>query len=115
MSPSLIIALAIFSIAGLVIASILSKIVKLGGLRGVAFGARIVRTVGEITRANPNGGNVTVRVHVLAEGATGNAVGLEFISKGSSTYKSLAMSVPASVVEELVQLLKTAVSERVAA
>jgi hypothetical protein len=53
-------------------------------------------------------------VHTLTEGLTGNAVGLEFITKGSSSYKSLTVSVPASVAKELAQLLDTAANERAA-
>lgn len=111
MSPSLVIALVVFSIVGLVIASFALKIIKLGGIRGVAFGAPIIRTVGEVTRPNLHA-TVTVRVHILDASTSGNAVGVEFISKGNSTYKSLVMSLPAPVAKELARLLETAANER---
>jgi len=115
MSLNVVIALAVFAVFGLAIASFISKIIKLGGISCVAFGAPIVRTVGEVSRTDSKGASVTLRVHVLAGGASGNSVGLEFITKGSSTYKTLAMSLPASAVKELVPLLEAAGSERVAA
>jgi hypothetical protein len=112
MPSNLIMSLAALAIVGLLITPFVLKIIKLGGISGVAFNAPILRTVGDVSRTDAKGTVVTFRVHALDESATGNAVGLEFITKGSSSYKSLTMSMPASVAKELAQLLEVAANER---
>jgi hypothetical protein len=49
----LIIALAALAISGLLIAPLALEIIKLGGISGVAFGAPIVRTVGDVSCTDP--------------------------------------------------------------
>jgi hypothetical protein len=111
MSLSIVIPLAVFSIFAITIAWFALKIVKLGGIRSVAFGAQIVRTVGEVAHTDPKGGNVALRVHALA----GGAVGLELVTKSSYSYKALAMTLPAAPTKELISLLQAAINERFAA
>jgi hypothetical protein len=111
MSLSVVIPLAVFFIFAIAIAWFALKIVKLGGISSVAFGAPVVRTVGEVTHKDLKGGNVTLRVHTLA----GGAVGLELVTKSSYSYKALAMSLPVAPTKELISLLQAATSERVAA
>src|SRR5882672_5090907 len=111
MSLSVVIPLAVFSIFAISIAWFALKIVKLGGIRSVAFGAQIVRTVGEVAHTDLKGGNVTLRVHALA----GGTVGLELVTKSSYSYKALAMSLPAAHAKELISLLQAATNERFAA
>jgi hypothetical protein len=104
MPLSVVIPLAVFSIFAITIAWFALKIVKLGGIRSVAFGAPIVRTVGEVTHADLKGGNVILKVHALA----GGSVGLELVTKSSYSYKALAMSLPAAPTKELICLLQAA-------
>jgi hypothetical protein len=111
MSLSVVVPLAVFFIFAIAVAWFASKIVKLGGIRSVAFGAPIVRTVGEVTHPDGKGGNVTLRVHALA----GGTVGLELVTKSSYSYKALAMSLPAAPAKELISLLQAATNERFAA
>src|SRR5215831_10755853 len=101
MSLNVVIPLAVFFIFAIAIAWFARKIVKLGGISSVAFGARIVRTVGEVTHTDLKGGNITLRVHALA----GGTVGFELITKTPHTYKALAMSLPAASTKELIALL----------
>lgn len=111
MSLGVVIPLAVFSIFAIAIAWFALKIVKLGGIRSVAFGAQIIRTVGEVTHTDLKGGNVTMRVHALS----GGTVGLELITKSSYSYKTLAMTLPAAPTKELISLLQAATNERFAA
>jgi hypothetical protein len=106
MSLSVVIPLAIFFIFAITIAWFAIKIVKLGGINSVAFGAPIVRTVGEVTHTDLKGGNTALRVHALA----GGNVGLELVTKSSYSYKALAMSLPAAPTKELISLLQAATS-----
>ena len=104
MSLSVVIPLAVFSIFAITIAWFVLKIVKLGGIRSVAFGAPIVRTVGEVTHTDPKGGSVILKVHALS----GGSVGLELITKSPYSYKALVMSLPAAPAKELISLLQAA-------
>ena len=111
MSLGVVIPLAVFFVFAIAIAWFALKIVKLGGITSVAFGAPVVRTVGEVTHKDLKGGNVTLRVHALA----GGTVGLELITKSTYSYKALAMSLPAAPTKELISLLQAATNERFAA
>jgi hypothetical protein len=102
MPLNVVIPLAVFSIFAITIAWFALKIVKLGGIRSVAFGAPIVRTVGEVKHTDLKGGNVILKVHALA----GGSVGLELVTKSSYSYKALAMSLPAEPTKELISLLQ---------
>ena len=90
-----LVSLAIFGV-------LIFRVVKYGGVRGMLYGSRIVRTIGEIQLEPRAGSTGVLRVHVLADGR----VVVERVSRSrlSSTLNGVPMD--RASVAKLIDVLR---------
>jgi hypothetical protein len=62
------------------------------GFKGSMFGARILRTVGEVKAAGKSIGSMTIRVHLLDSTSPDRAIGVELVAKTPLSYQMLPIS-----------------------
>ena len=108
MTLSILLPLTFLAIFAIALGWFARKIVKLGGVKGVAFGTRIERTVGEVTSPDFKSVSTTFRVHILGASDTERAIGLEILTQGPTTYRMHATSLPVAKTRELIALLEAA-------
>ena len=94
-----------FGIAGYFI----YRIIRHGGLKAAMFGARIDRTVGEVSgeRQGPTG--VALQVHILRRNAAEKLVGVEFVAKSFASYQMMPVTLSVAQAQQLASLLTDAV------
>ena len=94
-----------FGIAGYFI----YRIIRHGGLKAAMFGARIDRTVGEVSgeRQGPTG--VALKVHILRRNAAEKLVGVEFVAKSFASYQMMPVTLSVAQAQQLASLLTDAV------
>jgi len=90
----------------LVVGYLVYRIIRYGGFRGFAFGAKILAKVGEVPAASSAYGATRVRVYAL-DGGPRKAVGLELSSGAGESVFYGAISMAQS--EQLIGLLQAAV------
>jgi len=90
----------------LVVGYLVYRLIRYGGFRGFAFGAKILAKVGEVPAASSAYGATRVRVYAL-DGGPRKAVGLELSSGAGESVFYGAISMAQS--EQLIGLLQAAV------
>jgi len=101
-----------FAIAvGGVILYFVTRIARFGGFKAAMFGARIERTVGEVSGSGGKWMSTTIRVHRL-EGEPDKAVGLELVQKSPGSWSMQPYSLSAGEASKLVQLVQSALQRR---
>lgn len=91
-----------------VIGSFAIKFFRYGGFKAALFGARIERTLGEVSGGGMVFGSMTVKVHALDGDTPEKAVGLELIAKTFASYHVMPVTLSASETMHLASLLQTA-------
>ncbi len=81
------------------------------GFKGSMFGARIIRTVGEVRGARQTIGSLVVRVHVLDGHSPERAVGVELVGKTPLSYHMLPISLSKGETLHLASVLQQAANE----
>jgi hypothetical protein len=84
---------------------------RFGGLKGAMFGARIERSLGEVTAERQGPVGTVVKVHILRRGADEKLVGLEFVAKSIASYGMMPVALQADQASRLAALLQQALSE----
>lgn len=98
-----------FAIFGLVVANFLFKILKNGGLRAALFGAKIDKTVGEVSVAGKKLFKSTLKVHAMRGESDRKLIGIEFVQKSIASYQMLPITLSLEESKLLITLLQAAV------
>jgi hypothetical protein len=96
----------------LVFVTVLIRSVKHGGLKGWLFGARIVRTHGEVSGTGGKPMTTVLKVHTLAGAGPEKAVGIEFVARSFASYQMMPFSLSVAETKKLISLLESAVHGR---
>jgi hypothetical protein len=79
------------------------------GLRGMLFGAQIIKTLGEVDGKKRRGLRASLKVHLLKEvESVEKAVGLEFVAKSFLSYQMMPICLSAAQARKLAILLNSA-------
>ena len=85
------------------------RMIRHGGFRAAMFGARIDRTVGEVSGEKQGPVGVALKVHILRRDAAEKLVGVEFVAKSFASYQMMPITLSASQAQQLAALLNEAV------
>jgi len=99
--PIILFAVATCAIGG----TFLYRLVKHGGLKGAAFGSKILATVGEVHGSGPTPVKSSVRVYELDHGDEDRVVGVEVHAKSLASYQVLPVALSREGAREFAQLV----------
>ena len=98
-----------FAVFAAVIGFFVYRMFRHGGFKAAMFGARIDRTVGEVSGEKQGPVGVALKVHILRREAAEKLVGVEFISKSFASYQMMPITLSTSQAQQLASLLNEAV------
>ncbi len=98
-----------FTVFAGVVVTFVYRIFKYGGFKAALFEAPITRTVGEVAGNNGSMIKSAVKVHILGDASSGNAVGLELVARSVLSYQMLPISLSNAEANRLIALLQEAV------
>jgi len=98
-----------FAVFAAVIGFFVYRMFRHGGFKAAMFGARIDRTVGEVSGEKQGPVGVALKVHILRREATEKLVGIEFVAKSFASYQMMPITLSASQAQQLASLLNEAV------
>lgn len=84
---------------------------KHGGLKGMMFGARIRRTVGEVEGAKTFMMKAGLKVHAL-DGGPDKAIGVELVAKSVASYQMMPVTLSVPEARKLIAHLQAAIDVR---
>lgn len=84
------------------------RIIRHGGFKAAMFGARIDRTVGQVSGERQGPVGITVKVHVLRRDAVEKLVGVEFVGKSFASYQMMPVTLSVIQAQQLASLLNDA-------
>jgi hypothetical protein len=87
------------------------RILQHGGLKGAMFGARIERTVGQVSGERRTAINVALKVHTLRRDNSEKLIGIEFVAKSFASYQMTPITLSVHQAQQLVSLLQDATSD----
>lgn len=85
--------------------------IKHGGFKGMMFGARIRRTVGEVEGAKMAMMKTGLKVHAL-DGGPDKAIGLEFVAKSIASYQMMPVALSIPEAKKLISQIQAAIDAR---
>lgn len=85
------------------------RMIRHGGVKAAMFGARIDRTVGEVSGEKQGPVGVALKVHILRREAAEKLVGVELVAKSFASYQMMPITLSASQAQQLASLLNEAV------
>jgi hypothetical protein len=87
------------------------SMIRHGGLRGALFGAKVLRTVGEVSSSKRGLMSQKLKVHILdAESSVEGAVGIELTSSAPGSWSTTPIRLSNSEARNLIELLELATS-----
>jgi hypothetical protein len=98
-----------FAIFASVIGFFAYRMIRHGGFKAAMFGARIDRTVGEVSGEKQGPVGVALKVHILRREAAEKLVGVEFIAKSFASYQMTPITLSVAQAQQLASLLNEAV------
>jgi hypothetical protein len=98
-----------FAIFAAVIGFFAYRMIRHGGFKAAMFGARIDRTVGEVSGERQGPVGVALKVHILRREAAEKLVGVEFIAKSFASYQMTPITLSVAQAQQLASLLNEAV------
>jgi hypothetical protein len=84
---------------------------KHGGFKGMMFGARIRRTVGEVEGARTSMMRAGLKVHAL-DGGPEKAVGVELVARSMASYQMMPVALSVPEARKLIAHLQAALDVR---
>jgi len=108
MDPMFIVVAALFAA---VFALLVIKIFRHGGFKAAMFGARIERTIGEVSGERQGLVGVKVRVHLLDRDSKGKLVGIELTAKSVASFQMMPITLSSEDATQLAEFLKEAARE----
>ena len=85
------------------------RMIRHGGFKAAMFGARIDRTVGEVSGEKQGPMGIALKVHILRRDAAEKLVGVEFVAKGFASYQMMPVTLSVAQAQQLASLLNDAV------
>jgi hypothetical protein len=85
------------------------RVIRYGGFRAAGFGARIDRTVGEISGEKKVLMKFVLRVYVLRRDPSAKLVGVELVAKSFASYQPMRVTLSLNQAEQLASMLQNAV------
>lgn len=85
--------------------SIIFKTLKHGGFRAAMFGAKIRKTVGEVSGKGPKLMALSLKVHELEGNDHDRVVGLELVAKSFASYQMMPIALSATEAKKLSDML----------
>lgn len=98
-----------FAVLATVIGFFAYRMIRHGGFKAAMFGARIDRTIGEVSGEKQGPVGIALKVHVLRRDAAEKLVGVEFVAKSFASYQMMPITLSASQAQQLASLLNEAV------
>jgi hypothetical protein len=98
-----------FTVFAAVIGFFVYRMLRHGGFKAAMFGARIDRTVGEVSGEKQGPVGVALKVHILRREAAEKLIGVEFVAKSFASYQMMPITLSASQAQQLASLLNEAV------
>src|SRR6266404_5056044 len=96
---------AVFAVIGFFV----YRMFRHGGFKAAMFGARIERTVGEVSGEKQGPVAVALKVHILRREAAEKLVGVEFVAESFASYQMMPITLSVSQAQQLATLLDAAV------
>ncbi len=94
-----------FAIAGYFV----YRMIQHGGFKAAMFGARIDRTIGEVSGEKQGPMGIALKVHVLRRDPSEKLIGIELVAKSFASYQMIPVTLSVSQAEQLASLLQNAV------
>ncbi len=113
MSQDTLAAYIIIPLVLLIFGSFIRRIIKFGGLKAALFGAKIERTIGEVSGSKAMIKTV-LKVHSL-RAESDKTVALEIVSTSLASYQMLPITLSTSETRKLIDLLETAIGDNTTA
>lgn len=98
-----------FAVFAAVIGFFAYRMIRHGGFKAAMFGARIDRTIGEVSGEKQGPVGIALKVHILRRDAAEKLVGVEFVAKSFASYQMMPITLSASQAQQLASLLNEAV------
>jgi hypothetical protein len=86
------------------------RVSQYGGFKAAMFGARIERTIGEVTGERQFGISVALKIHALRRDDSEKLVGIELIAKSFLSYEMKPLTLSVRQAQQLASLLQNAAS-----
>jgi hypothetical protein len=100
-----------FVILALVVGYFGYRMLQHGGLEGAMFGARIERTVGQVSGERRAAISVALKVHTLRRDNSEKLIGIELVAKSFASYQMVPITLSVHQAQQLVFLLQNATSD----
>jgi hypothetical protein len=84
------------------------RMIRHGGFKGGLFGARVERTVGEVSGEDQGPMIMVVKVHVLRRDPLEKLVGIELVAKSFANYQMMPVALSMVQAQRLASLLNDA-------
>lgn len=68
------------------------RMIRYGGVKSAMFGVKIERTLGEVEGYPQRPVSLRLKVHVLADGSSNKAVGLELVARSIASYQMMPIT-----------------------
>lgn len=88
------------------------RTIRYGGVKAAMFGAKIERTLGEVEGHPQRPVSLRLKVHVLADGSSNKAVGLELVARSIASYQMMPITLSVVEARKLAALLQSAINEK---
>ncbi|MCU0647513.1 MAG: hypothetical protein MUF00_05930 [Gemmatimonadaceae bacterium] len=95
-------------VLAVVLGLFIRKAVQRGGVRGVMFGSRVERLVGDVRGATRHGQSFTVSVHQLAGSDGHDAIGLELMARTAGGSQLMTVTLSREAAVQLAEHLRVA-------
>jgi hypothetical protein len=98
-----------FAVFAAIVGFFVYRMIRHGGVKAAMFGARIDRTVGEVSGEKQGPVGVALKVHILQREAAERLIGVEFVAKSFASYQMMPITLSTSQAQQLASLLNEAV------
>jgi len=98
-----------FVVVAAIVAYFGYRMVRHGGFKAAMFGARIYRTVGEVSAEKQGPMRIALKVHVLQRDPSEKLIGIELVAKSFASYQMMPVTLSVNQAEQLASLLQNAV------